>query len=109
MFFAPEPASRLWPWRLTALLAQLYAGPILCYGVASLMVSRSRTYSEARVFAAGAVVLAVLTLVASFIHRATFTGGLSVVIWVFLFVVVAAVHGFILFHAFGREGRARSG
>ena len=87
----PDVMIRAWPWALTSQLAQIYAGPVLCYGIASLLLGRVRSYAEARIAVAGMLVFALAVLVASVIHRATFASvNISVVIW-FASLVIAIV------------------
>jgi hypothetical protein len=42
LFFAPGWMSTLWPWKVTPVLAQMYAGPLLAYGLGSLLFSLQR-------------------------------------------------------------------
>jgi hypothetical protein len=93
----PDTMVGVWPWKLTTQLAQIYAGPVLCYGVASLLLARVRSYLEARIAVAGMFVFAVAVLVASVIHRATFPGvSTSVAVWFGCLVIAVAVLGFLL-------------
>jgi hypothetical protein len=78
----PNLMVKMWPWALTAQLAQIYAGPVLSYGVASLMLAQMRVYAEARIALSGMLVFALAVLAASVIHRASFAGlSLSVAVW----------------------------
>jgi hypothetical protein len=93
----PDLMVKAWPWTLTPQLAQIYAGPILCYGVASLLLGRARTYTEARIAVSGMFVFAFAVLVASIIHRATFaSAGVSVLLWFACLVIAVLVLWLVL-------------
>jgi hypothetical protein len=89
LFLAPALAAALWPWALNETLAQLYAGPLLAYGIVSLMALRVG-YGPAKLPMAGALVFAVLVLVASLLHRALFSPqAVSSWVWFMGFAVAA--------------------
>jgi hypothetical protein len=97
LFVLPELMTKAWPWTLTPQLAQIYAGPILCYGVAGLLLGRARTDTEARIAVAGMFVFAVAVLLASVIHRATFaSASVSVLLWFTCLVIAVVVLGLVL-------------
>jgi hypothetical protein len=73
LLFIPELMINVWPWKITRLLAQIYSGPFLAYGIGSLMLSRQRTVSEVRIAALGYFVLALGVLIVSSIHRSLFS------------------------------------
>ena len=88
LLLAPGPMADRWPWPITRLLAQLYAAPLLAYGVGSLLLSRQRTWSEVRVGGAGMVVFALGVLVASLLHRDLFSADdLAAWLWFGMFAV----------------------
>jgi hypothetical protein len=75
LLLAPELMVNIWPWKITRLLAQIYAAPFLSYGLSSLIVSREQTWPAVRVAVIGVFVFAVGVLLASFIHRALFSAS----------------------------------
>ena len=96
----PDLMIGAWPWALTAQLAQIYAGPVLCYGVASLLLARAQSYAEARIAVAGMLVFAIAVLVASVIHRASFASvSTSVAIWFASLVIAIVALGLVLARA----------
>jgi hypothetical protein len=103
----PDVMVRVWPWKLTSQLAQIYAGPVLCYGVASLLLARVRSYAEARIALAGMLVFAIAVLVASVIHRTSFASvSTSVVIWFGSLAIAIAVLGVVLALAWRSPAKA---
>lgn len=98
LLLAPEGMVNVWPWKITAMLAQIYSGPFLAYGVGSLLLGRQRTMSEVRIAATGFLVLATGVLIASTIHRTLFSSSNPVTwIWFGGFLVVIMFLGTILF------------
>ena len=88
LFLVPGAMADRWPWPITSLLAQLYAAPLLAYGVGSLLLSRQRTWPEVRVALAGMLVFAVGVLVASLLHRELFSADdLAAWLWFGAFAV----------------------
>lgn len=87
----PGSVANAWPWPVSRLLAQLYAGPLLAIGIGSLLHTRARDWMELRAVAAGMFVFTVAALTASFIHRELFSSSeLADWIW-FIALGVAAV------------------
>ena len=68
LFLAPTSMSALWPWKVTPVLAQMYAGPLLSYGLGSLLFSRQDKWLGVRSILPGMLVFTVTTVVISFIH-----------------------------------------
>jgi len=98
LLFAPETMVNVWPWKVTPMLAQIYSGPFLAYGIGSVLLSRQRTMSEVRIAAMGFFVLAIGVLIASSIHRTLFSSSNPVTwIWFGGFLVVTLFLGTILF------------
>ena len=96
----PDLMIGAWPWALTRQLAQIYAGPVLCYGVASLLLARAQSYAEARIAVAGMLVFAIAVLVASVLHRASFASvSISVTIWFASLVIAIVALGLVLARA----------
>jgi len=73
LLLTPDFMVNVWPWKITRLLAQLYSAPFLAYGLSSLLLSRQRTWLEARVLVIAAFVLAGGVLLASVIHGGLFS------------------------------------
>jgi hypothetical protein len=69
LFLAPGVMVGLWPWKVTVLLAEIYAGPFLSYGIGSLLLTRRRHAAEIGTTAAAMATFVVLVIVASLIHR----------------------------------------
>ena len=91
LFFAAAWMTSLWPWKISVLLVQIYAGPFLSYGIGSFLLSRRTTWVELRIGLAAMLTFAVLVLVASLIHRASFgTAGISAAVWFGGFAIAAA-------------------
>ena len=78
----PGWVAGIWPWKISTFLAQVYSGPVLGYGVGSLLLAARRNWSEALIPTTGMLVFAVLALVGSSWHLGLFTpGSSSLVIW----------------------------
>jgi hypothetical protein len=73
LFFAPEYMTTLWPWKVTPVFAQMYAGPLLSYGLGSLLFSRQERWLGVRAILPGMLVFAVTTVIISFIHIGLFS------------------------------------
>jgi hypothetical protein len=101
LLFIPEFMVNIWPWKITRMLAQIYSGPFLAYGIGSVLLSRQQTLSEVRIVAMGLFVLALGVLVASSIHRSLFSasnpstwiwfGGFTLVT-IFIGVMIRNIH-----------------
>jgi hypothetical protein len=75
LFFLPAAMVKVWPWRITPMLAQLYGAPFLAYGVGSLYGARQRAYADARILLVATFVFAGGVLLASLMHRSLFAAG----------------------------------
>jgi len=73
LFFAPAFMSTLWPWKVTPVLAEMYAGPLLSYGLGSLLFSRQEKWLGVRAILPGMLVFTVTTVIISFIHIGLFS------------------------------------
>lgn len=94
LFLAPATMTSNWPWPVTQVLAQAYSGPLLAYGVASLLASRFRTWREIRALVAGMLAFTAVTLIASIVHSGVFgTFDAVDVAWFASFAVATAVLG----------------
>lgn len=102
LFLLPGIAARLWPWNISIFLTQLYSGPLLAYGLASICLARRRSWLDARLLLAAMAAFAVLTLVASFLHRELFSfWSPSTVVWFAGFGCAAAVLLYLTACSFG--------
>ena len=72
LFVLPAQVASAWPWPVTTFLAQAYSGPLLAYGIASLLYSRLHTWREVRSIVPGMLAFTAVTLVASIGHLAVF-------------------------------------
>jgi len=88
----PQAAIRAWPWAISPLLVGLYAGPFFAYG-ASAAVLASEARPEARaIVLASMLAFALLTLLASLLHRQLFHADApSAWLWFGLFGAAAVV------------------
>lgn len=68
LFFAPGFMTTLWPWKVTPILAQMYAGPLLAYGLGSLFFSGQKQWLGVRAILPGMLVFAVTTVIISLLH-----------------------------------------
>lgn len=101
LLIVPELIISVWPWKITRMLAQIYSGPIVAYGIGSIMLGRQRTMSEIRIVTLGIFALAIGALTASIIHRALFTlSNPATWIWFGSFILITLVHGAILIRNF---------
>jgi hypothetical protein len=73
LFFAPSLMSTLWPWKVTPLLAQMYAGPLLSYGLGSLWFSTQRQWLGVRAIAPAMLAFSLTTVIVSFLHLSLFS------------------------------------
>ena len=73
LFTAPAFMTTLWPWKVTPVLAQMYAGPLLSYGLGSLFYARQTKWLGARAVLPGMLVFSVTTVIISFIHIGLFS------------------------------------
>ncbi len=72
LLVVPAQAAGAWPWPVTTFLAQAYSGPLLAYGLASLLFSRLRTWPEVRSIVPGMLAFTAVTLIASVSHLGVF-------------------------------------
>lgn len=70
---APGLMTRVWPWPITPLLAQIYSAPFLAYGLGSLLLAWRQTWLEVRIALTATWVFAGGVLLASLIHHALFS------------------------------------
>jgi hypothetical protein len=104
----PQAAVRAWPWAISPLLATLYAGPFLAYGVSALLLA-SEARREARAIGlVSMLAFALLTLLASVLHRKLFHAEApSAWLWFGLFSAAAAVLAWCLLGPTARTSPSR--
>lgn len=92
LFVLPQAATRAWPWAISPLLATLYAGPFFAYGVSALLLASEARREARAIVLASMLAFALLTLLASWLHRRLFHADApSAWLWFGLFSAVAAV------------------
>jgi hypothetical protein len=73
LFFAPAFMTTIWPWNVTPVLAQMYAGPLLSYGLGSLLFSRQDKWLGTRSILPAMLVFTITTVIISFLHLSLFS------------------------------------
>lgn len=73
LFLAPGFMSTLWPWKVTPVLAQMYAGPMLSYGVGSFVYSKQDQWLGVRSVVPGMFSFVLATVIVSFMHFGLFS------------------------------------
>jgi hypothetical protein len=92
LLLAPEVMARLWPWAVTPLLAQIYAGPFLAYGASLSLAAREARPEARRIVVASLLAFTLLVLLASLLHERVFHfDAASAWVWFAAFAVAAAV------------------
>jgi hypothetical protein len=82
LFVMPTQMTTQWPWKISALLAQIYSGPFLAYGVGAVMIARNGGWTAARLPLFSLAAFAALVLLASYLHSGLFTAGsISAIVW----------------------------
>jgi len=74
-FTAPKWVAAIWPWKISTFLAQVYSGPLLAYGVGSLVLAARRNWEETLIPAIGFLVFSGLAVIGSCRHLALFAAG----------------------------------
>lgn len=104
LLLAPVFMVAAWPWPITLLLAQLYAAPFLSYGLGSIMLARSQTWSEVRIASASIMMFAAGALLASVIHHQLFsTAAVSAWLWFGGLTLATLMLGLLSVRAFASE------
>lgn len=94
LFFIPNLMTTLWPWKVTPELAQMYAGPLLSYGLGSLLFSRQETWLGIRSIIPAMFALSLTTVIVSFMHVNLFSfSELADLIWFGWFGVSSVILG----------------
>jgi hypothetical protein len=100
LFFAPAFMATLWPWKVHPVLAQIYAGPLLSYGLGSLLFSRQRKWLGGRAILPGMLVFTVTTVIISFIHMSLFSfNEVADLLWFGWFIFASLVLALLTFRA----------
>jgi hypothetical protein len=100
LFFAPAFMTTLWPWKVTTVLAQMYAGPLLSYGLGSLWFSRQEKWLGVRAILPGMLVFTATTAVISFIHIGLFSfNELPDLLWFGWFILASLFLAIFTFRA----------
>lgn len=68
----PATVAGVWPWKVSPLVAQIYAGPFLAWGVCAFLLAREGRRESRRIVLVAMVVFTTLTIVASILHRPLF-------------------------------------
>ncbi len=100
LLLAPGWMATVWPWPIPPLLAQLYAGPFLSFGIGGLLLARRRYWIEWRLVLASMLAFAALVLIASFIHSGLFVPiGVSASVWFGGFIAATAALAVLSFRS----------
>ncbi|SRR6266498_3456298 len=101
LLFAPGFMVSGWPWKITQLLAQLYAAPFLSYGIGSLLLARCQTWAQVRIPVTATLVFTVGVLIASILHRELFSiADLSDGLWFVGFALASLMLAILSIRAF---------
>jgi hypothetical protein len=94
LFFVPTFMSTIWPWKVTLVLAQMYAGPLLSYGLGSLLFSRQDKWLGIRTIVPGMFAFTAGTVIVSFMHINLFSfAELADLLWFGLFGIATVILG----------------
>lgn len=88
LFFAPALMSTFWPWKVTPVLAQMYSGPLISYGVGSYLFSRQEKWLGVRAIVPAMLVFTATTVAVSFLHLNLFSfSEIADLLWFTWFVI----------------------
>jgi hypothetical protein len=73
LFFAQGLMSTLWPWNVTPVLAQMYAGPLLSYGLGSFLFAKQEQILGVRAIVPAMLAFTLTTVIVSFMHIGLFS------------------------------------
>jgi len=94
LFFAPGFMSTLWAWKVTPTLAQMYAGPLLSYGVGSAIYSKQGQWLGVRSIVPGMLSFTIVTVIVSFMHVKLFSfTEIADLLWFAWFIIASAILG----------------
>lgn len=94
LFFAPGFMSALWPWKVTPTLAQMYAGPLLSYGIGSYVYSTQGQWVGVRSIVPAMLAFTLVTVIVSFMHVKLFSfSEIADLLWFAWFILASAFLG----------------
>jgi hypothetical protein len=97
LLFVPAAMVSVWPWKITPLLAQLYAGPLLAYSLGSWGFAQAKTPLEVRAVIPAMFVFGAGVLTVSIIHSGLFSvNDPSDWLWFIAFALIALLTGLML-------------
>jgi len=100
LFFIPNFMSTIWPWKVTPVLAQMYAGPLLSYGLGSLLFSRQDKWLGIRAIVPGMFAFTAGTVIVSFMHFNLFSfAELADLLWFGSFSIATVMLGVLTVRA----------
>ena len=100
LFFIPNFISTIWPWKVTPVLAQMYAGPLLSYGLGSLLFSRQDKWLGIRTIVPGMFAFTAGTIIVSFMHINLFSfTELADLLWFGSFGIATVILGVLTVRA----------
>jgi hypothetical protein len=88
---APHAAAAHAPWKVTAILARVYAAILLAFALGALLAAFERRSSAVRPYTLSAITLLVLAAIVSLVHRDRFVGGAAAWTWAVALVAGIAV------------------
>ncbi len=98
LFFFPAFMVTLWPWKVTRVLAQMYAGPLLSYGLGSLLFSRQEKWLGVKAIVPAMMLFSDAALISSLIHFDVFAfGGIADIVWFGWFAISTVVLAIMAF------------
>ena len=105
LFFAPAFMTALWPWKVTPVLAQMYAGPLLSFGLGSLLFSRQKKRLGVRAILPGMLVFTATTVIISFLHFNLFSlQETADLLWFGWFLLASIILAILTFQALQAHG-----
>ena len=100
LFFFPNFMATIWPWKVTEVLAQMYAGPLLSYGLTSLLFSRQDKWLGIGAIVPGMFAFTAVTVIVSFMHINLFSfTELADLLWFGSFSIAAVILGVLTVRA----------
>jgi hypothetical protein len=92
LFFAPGLMSTLWPWKVTPLLAQMYAGPLLSYGLGSFLFAKQEQTLGVRALVPAMLAFTVTTVIVSILHLNLFAFNEAAdLLWFAWFIISSSI------------------
>jgi len=81
LLIVPDIAARFWPWSLPAILSQVYSIFFLTFAIGGLLAVRELDWDAIRIYLQANLVMLILVIVVSVIHRDRFVAGPATWIW----------------------------